>query len=85
MDSAWRFTGRFEVLEPLVYTSLKFCPFRKMVLSAGGQKLRLGCPCRRFEIVLACDQLGVEKTQIEGTELGGGTMSCAEEGRAMNE
>ena len=62
MDLTWRLTRRFEVLESLVDTSLQFCPFRKLVLSTSGHQLRLGGPCRRFELVLASYQFGVEKT-----------------------
>jgi hypothetical protein len=70
MDAAWKRTCRFEVLESLVNAPLEFCPFRKVVLSAGGHQLGFGGPCRRFELVLAGDQLGVEETQIQRTELG---------------
>lgn len=70
MGRAWTLTGRFEVLESFVYASLKFCPFCKVVLSAGGHQLCFGGPCRRFELLLASDQLGVDETKIERAELG---------------
>ena len=75
MDTAWTLTRRFEVLESLVYASLKLCPFCKVVLSAGGHQLCFGGPCCRFELLLASDQLGVDKTKIEGRKLGK-TISC---------
>lgn len=42
MGAGWRLARRFEVLEPLVYASLKLCPFGKVVLSTGGHELRFG-------------------------------------------
>jgi hypothetical protein len=69
MGAAWTLTGRLEVLKSLVYASFKFCPFCKVVLSASGHQLCFGCPCRRFEFLLASDQLGMDDTKIERTEL----------------
>ena len=61
MDTTWQHTGRFKVLESLVNASLQLCPLCKVVLGTGGHQLRFGRPCRRLELVLAGDQLGVEE------------------------
>ena len=82
-EAAWIQTRRLEVLESFVNAPLEFGPFRKVVLGAGSHQLRFGCPCRRFEVVLAGDQLGVEETKIEGRELQR-TISHAEKKREIH-
>lgn len=65
VDAARKRTRRFEVLESFVDAPLELCPLGELVLSTGGHQLRLSGPRRRFEFMLAGDQLGVEETQIQ--------------------
>lgn len=65
VDAACKRTRRFEVLESFVDTPLELCPLGELVLSTGSHQLRFRGPCRRFEFMLAGDQLGVEETQIQ--------------------